>query len=94
MTPANNHIAPIRGMPVISEIPTIKLKLLYPNTVPSTGCELSLCLAVGKARLNSLDHVSELSRNYSKEENNAVLVRRFVPKSTKIYGASVSLAAA
>ncbi len=80
-------------MTVISEIPTLKLKL-YPNTLPSTRCELSFCLAVGKARLNSLDHVSELSCNYSKEKNNAVLVRRFVPKTTKIYGASVSLAVA
>jgi hypothetical protein len=76
---------------MISEIPTLKLKL-YPNTLPSAGCELPLCLAVGEARLHSLDHVSEFSRNYSIEKNNAVLVRGFVPKATKIYGASVGLA--
>lgn len=91
VTPTDNHVATIQGMPMITEVSAFKFKF-DPNALPPAGRDLSLCLAVGKARLDSLDHVTELSRDYSKEKNNAVLVRRFVTEAAKVYGASVCLA--
>ena len=40
---------------------------------------------------DKLDHVSEFSRHYPKEKNNAVLVRWFVTETAKVYGAAICL---
>jgi len=83
VSPTDNHVATIGGMPVIAEIPTLKFKF-DPNSLPPARCNLALCLAIRVPGLESLDHITQFLRDDSKEKNYALFVNRLVSEAAEI----------
>lgn len=54
VAPADDDIAAVCTMPVVTEIPTFKFKFDF-YTLPSFGSDLAHGFAVGKSRLNGFD---------------------------------------
>jgi hypothetical protein len=76
---------------VVAEIPTLKFKLDM-HTLPSFGSYLPHGLAVGKPRLNRLDHVAEFFGEHPKEKYDTLLVDRFMPQPAEVGGIAIGSA--
>ena len=73
---------------MIAEVATLKLKF-NPHPLPFSGFDLTLCLAIRKARLHSLDQISKLASYHAEEEYYPVLVHGLVSETTEINRISV-----
>src|SRR5260370_12363370 len=78
-------------MSVVAEISALKFKLDM-HTLPSFGSYLPHGLAVGKPRLNRLDHVAEFFGEHPKEKYDALLVDRFMPQPAEVGGIAIGSA--
>ncbi len=83
MTPTHNDITSIWSMAMVTEISTLKLEL-NADPLPFTGANLALSLAVWKTSLNSFNQITELSRDHTKQKDNAILVYGLMAETPKI----------
>jgi len=78
-------------MPVVAEIPALKFKFDM-HALPSFRSDLPHGFAVGKSRLNRLDHVAELFGEHPKEKYDALLVDRLVAQPAELCGIAIDSA--
>src|SRR5260370_7039834 len=71
-------------MTVVAEIPALKFKFDV-HALPSLGSYLPHGLAVGKPRLNPLDHVAEFFGEHPKEKHDALLVHWLGPRAPEFH---------
>ena len=78
-------------MAVVTEIPALKFKFDV-HALPTFRTDLPLCFAVGKPRLNRLDHEAEFFGEHAKEKYDALLVDRFMPQPAEVGGIAIGSA--
>ena len=83
MPPANDDVAAIDRVSMVSEIAALILKL-YPYPLPFTGSNLPLRFAIGIAGLHGLDQITQFPGHYSEQKHDALFVHRLMPKTPKI----------
>src|SRR5574341_702307 len=86
--PANNHVAAVFAMTVLTKIFALKLKF-DPHWLPLVRSHLALRLTIRESGLNDLNHVPELFGYHSEQEDNTLFVHGLMTKTPKIDGVSV-----
>src|ERR1700732_4587356 len=76
-------------MAVVAKISALKFKL-DAHALPSFGSYLPHGLAVGKLRLNRLDHVAEFLGEHAKKKYDALLVDRFMPQPAEVRRSAIA----
>jgi hypothetical protein len=65
VAPADDYIATIFWMTMVTEVSAFKLKL-DPHSLPLAWADLTLCFTVWKSSLNSFYHIAKFSGNHPK----------------------------
>ena len=87
--PANNYVAAVHRMAVVTEIFALKFKFdLHP--LPAARSNLPLGFAVRKALLNGFDQEAQIVREHSKQQHHALFVHRLMPELREVGGIAVS----
>ena len=83
MVPADDDIAALWRMSVVTEVPAFVFEL-NAHPLPLASFNLALCLAVREPRLNRLYEVAKLAGNHAEEKHDAVLSDGFMSQATKV----------
>jgi hypothetical protein len=90
--PADDNVAPMRRMAVVSEVPTLKFKL-DSHPLPLSSVYLTLCLAIRVPSLNGFNVIPQFTSDHAKEEYNTLLVDWLMTKPTEVNRVPVRRAA-
>src|SRR5262245_19078564 len=92
VAPANDHVATVKRVAVIAEIPALEFKLdVHP--LPALRANLTLGFAVRKSRLHGFDDVAQFFGDQPKEKDDALLVDRRMAQAAKVDGVAIRWAA-
>jgi hypothetical protein len=90
VTPADNDVAPVRWMAVISKVPVFEFEL-DSNALPLASIHLTLRLAIRESGLNRFDMVSKLTGDHSEEEHDTLLVDWLMAQPSKVDWVAVTV---